>query len=92
MSRSRACERVDSVSAADVIGAGSPIRLRNVAQNGSRPSDCRHLYDALSTLTGSPVVAINRALTIAQLPGAGAALEEMPDLAADARLRCLEPH
>jgi predicted RNA polymerase sigma factor len=50
------------------------------------------LYDALSTLTGSPVVAINRALTIAQLPGAGAALEAMPDLAADARLAEYQPY
>src|SRR5207245_107629 len=33
------------------------------------------LYDALAALTGSPVVAINRALAIAELHGAGAALE-----------------
>ena len=33
------------------------------------------LYDALLSLSGSPVVAINRALAIAEIHGAGAALE-----------------
>ncbi len=33
------------------------------------------LYDALLALSGSPVVAINRALAIAEMDGAGAALE-----------------
>src|SRR5713101_4970502 len=44
------------------------------------------LYDALSALTGSPVVAINRALAIAELQGASSALEAMQEVAADARL------
>jgi RNA polymerase sigma-70 factor (ECF subfamily) len=50
------------------------------------------LYDALSALTGSPVVAINRALAIAELHGAGAALEAMPDVAADGRLAEYQPY
>lgn len=37
------------------------------------------LYDALSTLTGSPVVAINRALALAERRGAEAALAELPN-------------
>jgi RNA polymerase sigma-70 factor (ECF subfamily) len=48
------------------------------------------LYDALSALTGSPVVAINRALAIAELHGAGAAdgrlAEYQPYWAAQAEL------
>jgi predicted RNA polymerase sigma factor len=50
------------------------------------------LYDALSALTGSPVVAINRALAIAELEGANAALELLQELAADVRLAEYQPY
>src|SRR5689334_4925925 len=50
------------------------------------------LYDALFELTHSPVVAINRALVIAELRGADAALEAMPDAADDARLADYQPY
>jgi predicted RNA polymerase sigma factor len=50
------------------------------------------LYDALFALSNSPVVAINRALAIAELHGAAAALEAMPALAADARLAEYQPY
>jgi RNA polymerase sigma-70 factor (ECF subfamily) len=49
------------------------------------------LYDALYALTGSPVVAINRALAIAELHGAGPALEAMHLVAADRRLADYQP-
>jgi predicted RNA polymerase sigma factor len=50
------------------------------------------LYDALWALSGSPVVAINRALAIAETDGAGAALGAMPDVAADVRLTEYQPY
>ncbi len=50
------------------------------------------LYDALSTLTGSPVVAINRALAIAAIDGASAGLAALPDSADDTRLRDYQPY
>jgi len=50
------------------------------------------LYDALAALTGSPVVAINRALAIAELQGASAALDAMPEVADDARLAEYQPY
>ncbi len=50
------------------------------------------LYDALSALTGSPVVAINRALAIAELHGARAGLDLIQSMAADARLACYQPY
>ncbi len=50
------------------------------------------LYEALSALTGSPVVAINRALAIAEIEGAGAALAAMPDANEDERLRAYQPY
>jgi RNA polymerase sigma-70 factor (ECF subfamily) len=50
------------------------------------------LYDALLALSGSPVVAINRALAIAEINGAGAALEAMQEVASDQRLAEYQPY
>jgi len=50
------------------------------------------LYDALLGLGGSPVVAVNRALAIAEMDGAGAGLAAMPDRAADGRLGEYQPY
>lgn len=50
------------------------------------------LYDALFTFSESPVVSINRALAIAEMHGAGPALEIMPEAAADARLAEYQPY
>src|SRR3984957_10523174 len=50
------------------------------------------LYDALFALAGSPVVAINRALAFAELHGASAALDAMPQVSADARLAEYQPY
>jgi len=50
------------------------------------------LYDALAALTGSPVVAINRALAIAELDGVGVALAAMPEPASDGRLAEYQPY
>jgi RNA polymerase sigma-70 factor (ECF subfamily) len=50
------------------------------------------LYDALSAIAGSPVVAINRALAIAELHGASAALDRLQDVAADPRIAEYQPY
>ena len=50
------------------------------------------LYDALFLFVPSPVVAINRALAIAEIHGAGAALDAMPAAAADLRLAEYQPY
>jgi predicted RNA polymerase sigma factor len=50
------------------------------------------IYDALLALCGSPVVALNRALAIAELKGPEAALEIMDALAADGRLVDYQPY
>jgi RNA polymerase sigma-70 factor (ECF subfamily) len=55
-------------------------------------TDVVRLYDVLFTFTGSPVVALNRALAIAEVHGAAAALARMPDAAADARLAEYQPY
>jgi predicted RNA polymerase sigma factor len=55
-------------------------------------ADVVQLYDALWAITASPVVAINRALAIAELHGPTAALDAMPDVAADPRLSEYQPY
>jgi RNA polymerase sigma-70 factor (ECF subfamily) len=50
------------------------------------------LYDALFALSGSPVVAINRALALAEIYGASVALQAMPEVAKDARLAEYQPY
>lgn len=50
------------------------------------------LYDALFALTGSPVVLINRALSVAELRGAKEALASMPEVEADPRLAEYQPY
>jgi predicted RNA polymerase sigma factor len=63
-------------------------RCRTGDQNWA---DVVALYDALLALASSPVMAINRALAIAELHGAGAGLESMPDLGDDGRLAEYQP-
>jgi RNA polymerase sigma-70 factor (ECF subfamily) len=55
-------------------------------------ADVAQLYDALFAFTSSPVVALNRALAIAELHDAAAGLDAMPDLKADARLSEYQPY
>jgi RNA polymerase sigma-70 factor (ECF subfamily) len=43
-------------------------------------------------MVGSPVIAINRALAIAELQGANAGLEAMQEVAADPRLTEYQPY
>ena len=50
------------------------------------------LYDALMSLCGSPVVAINRALAIAEVHGPSTALDAIDEVAADVRLAEYQPY
>ena len=50
------------------------------------------LYDALLVLSSSPVVAINRALAIAEIHGASAALDAMEEVSTDPRLAEYQPY
>jgi RNA polymerase sigma-70 factor (ECF subfamily) len=50
------------------------------------------IYDALLALTGSPVVAINRALAVAEMDGASRALDSLDQLAGDPRLAEYQPY
>lgn len=50
------------------------------------------LYDGLAALTGSPVVAINRAIATAETQGAAAGLALLETVAEDARLAHYQPY
>jgi len=50
------------------------------------------LYDALALLTSSPVVAINRAVAVAETAGAAAGLADLDALAGDPRLAAYQPY
>jgi RNA polymerase sigma-70 factor (ECF subfamily) len=50
------------------------------------------LYDALYALTGSPVVALNRALAVAELAGPEAAVAMVRELSGDQRLAAYQPY
>jgi RNA polymerase sigma-70 factor (ECF subfamily) len=50
------------------------------------------LYDLLWEVTQSPVVAVNRAVAIAETKGAAAALDALDDVAADQRLAQYQPY
>ena len=55
-------------------------------------SAIRTLYDALAEITGSPVVAINRAIAIAETDGPDAGLAALSAVASDARLAQYQPY
>ncbi|HET8612794.1 MAG TPA: DUF6596 domain-containing protein, partial [Sphingomonas sp.] len=50
------------------------------------------LYEHLLTLTGSPVVALNRAVALAEVAGPAAGLAALAPLAADKRLANYQPY
>ena len=52
----------------------------------------RLLYDVLLAATGSPVVAVNRAVAVAETEGAAAGLAALRAAAADARLAEYQPY
>lgn len=54
--------------------------------------DILQLYDALLALVGSPVVAINRALAVAEVYGPQPALDALHDLSGDERVSQYQPY
>jgi RNA polymerase sigma-70 factor (ECF subfamily) len=62
-------------------------------RTGSVPwSAILSLYDALVTLTGSPVASINRALALAELQGPAAGLEALSEVSDDPRIASYQPY
>jgi RNA polymerase sigma-70 factor (ECF subfamily) len=55
-------------------------------------ADVLQLYEALSVIAGSPVVAINQALAVAEVHGAAAGLDALQKVASDARIAEYQPY
>jgi RNA polymerase sigma-70 factor (ECF subfamily) len=71
------------------------IQSAHAARVRSGQTDWRaieQLYDALLTLTGSPVVAVNRAIAVAESRGPDAGLAALETFACDPRLQDYQPY
>jgi RNA polymerase sigma-70 factor (ECF subfamily) len=85
-------------SAAGVIGRyqlEAAVQSAHAARRLTDQSDwaaIERLYDALSAITDSPVVAINRAVAIAETRGAEEGLARLEELAMDRRLANYQPY
>ena len=62
-----------------------------IATGDNNWAEVVRLYDALFAITNSPVVAINRALAVAETEGPAAALQSIEFLADDKRLAAYQP-
>ena len=68
------------------------VRRRNGSADGADWAAIESLYGALLALTASPVVAINRAVALAETRGPQAGLDALDALANDARLANYQPY
>ena len=86
--------------AEDLLRRASALRLpgryqTEAALQSAHVSRCRTgvaLYDALGAIAPSPVVAINRALALAEMDGPGAGLAALAEAAQDERLAGYQPY
>lgn len=84
--------RFDHIGRYQLEAALQSAHVHRCRTQQSNWADIVRLYDALFALNGSPVVAINRALAIAEVDGAAAGLDAMPQAAADGRLAEYQPY
>jgi predicted RNA polymerase sigma factor len=87
--RARACALVGRYQLEAAVQSAHVHRCRTGKANWDA---ILALYDGLFAVTGSPVVAINRALAVTEVMGAEAGLAAMPDPAGDARLLAYQPY
>ena len=89
--------RLGRASAMGVIGRyqlEAALQSAHVHRRHTREANWEailHLYDALSAITGSPVVAVNRALAVAEIDGPRAGLSALEEAAKDRRLAEYQP-
>lgn len=87
--------RASSMGAVGRYQLEAAVQSAHVVRRRTGRSDwaaIERLYDALSALTNSPVVAINRAIAMAETRGAAAGLAALDALADDARLAEYQPY
>jgi RNA polymerase sigma-70 factor, ECF subfamily len=87
--RASALEAFDRYQLEAAIQSAHVVRRRG---GGADWTAIERLYDALCTLTGSPVAAINRAVAVAETRGAAAGLAALPALGDHPRLAEYQPY
>jgi predicted RNA polymerase sigma factor len=88
----RRAGQMGSIGRYQLEGALQSAHVHRCRTGRANWAEVVELYDALMTVVASVVVAINRALAIAELHGAGPGLAAMPDVAGDARLADYQPY
>jgi predicted RNA polymerase sigma factor len=88
----RRASALGSVGRYQLEGALQSAHVYRCCTGHANWAEVVQLYDALFALDGSPVVAINRALAIAETHGASIALDAMQDVAADVRITEYQPY
>lgn len=88
----RRASKMGSIGRYQLEGALQSAHVHRRRAGFANWEDVVQLYDALMAVAGSPVVAINRALAIAELHGAGPGLAAMQQVAGDARLAEYQPY
>jgi len=88
----RRAGQMGSIGRYQLEGALQSAHVHRCRTGRANWAEVVELYDALMTVVASPVVAINRALAIAELHGALAALVVMQEVAADKRLAEYQPY
>jgi RNA polymerase sigma-70 factor (ECF subfamily) len=88
----RRASTLGSIGRYQLEGALQSAHVDRCRTGRSNWAEVVQLYDALLALVASPVVAVNRALAIAELHGASAALDALQAVAGDARLAEYQPY
>ncbi len=88
----RRASTLGSIGRHQLEGAVQSAHVHRRRSGRANWAEVVQLYDALFELTGSPVVAINRALALAETQGPAAALAALPEPATDARLAEYQPY
>jgi predicted RNA polymerase sigma factor len=88
----RRASTLGSIGRYQLEGALQSAHVHRCRTGENNWAEVMQLYDALFAISGSPVVAINRALAIAEVHGASAGLGAMPDVESDARLADYQPY
>jgi RNA polymerase sigma-70 factor (ECF subfamily) len=87
--------RASSMGAIGRYQLEAAVQSAHVVRRRTGRSDwaaIEHLYDALLAITASPVVAVNRAIAVAETRGPAAGLTALDALADDARLAEYQPY
>ena len=82
---------LDSIGRYQLEGALQSAHVHRRRTGQANWTEIVQIYDALMELSGSPVVAINRALALAEVQGAAAGLELLEHLTEDSRLTEYQP-